>query len=32
MGTQLDSIETFANQEYKWGFVTDIEAETVPPA
>ncbi len=31
MGTQLDSIETLANQEYKWGFVTDIESETVPP-
>ncbi|MBV9083362.1 MAG: Fe-S cluster assembly protein SufB, partial [Acidobacteriaceae bacterium] len=31
MGTQLSTIETFANQEYKWGFVTDIEADTVPP-
>jgi Fe-S cluster assembly protein SufB len=31
MATQLTSIETLANQEYKWGFVTDIEADTVPP-
>src|SRR5947209_15035312 len=23
-------IETFANQEYKWGFVTDIEADAIP--
>jgi len=24
------TIETFANQEYKWGFVTDIAADTIP--
>jgi Fe-S cluster assembly protein SufB len=24
------TIETFANQEYKWGFVTDIESESIP--
>jgi len=24
------TIETFANQEYKWGFVTDIEADAIP--
>ena len=24
-------IEAIANQEYKYGFVTDIEQETVPP-
>jgi Fe-S cluster assembly protein SufB len=30
MATQLNSIETLANQEYKWGFVTDIEADSVP--
>src|SRR5438067_3662308 len=30
MATQLNSIETLANQEYKWGFVTDIESDTVP--
>jgi Fe-S cluster assembly protein SufB len=31
MATQLTSIETLANREYKWGFVTDIEADSVPP-
>src|SRR5437763_1227778 len=31
MATQPTSIETLANREYKWGFVTDIEADTVPP-
>jgi Fe-S cluster assembly protein SufB len=31
MATQLTSIETLANQEYKWGFVTDIDADAVPP-
>src|ERR1017187_83073 len=25
-----NTIETFANQEYKWGFVTDIEADSIP--
>ena len=30
MATQLTSIETLANQEHKWGFVTDIEADSVP--
>jgi Fe-S cluster assembly protein SufB len=30
MATQLNSIETLANQEYKWGFVTDIEADSIP--
>jgi Fe-S cluster assembly protein SufB len=25
------SIETLVNREYKFGFVTDIEAETIPP-
>jgi Fe-S cluster assembly protein SufB len=24
------TIETFANQEYRWGFVTDIEADAIP--
>jgi len=24
------TIESFANQEYKWGFVTDIESESIP--
>ena len=31
MGTSQDNIEVIANQEYKYGFVTDIEQETVPP-
>lgn len=31
MATQLNSIETLANQEYKWGFVTEIDSDTVPP-
>jgi Fe-S cluster assembly protein SufB len=31
MATQLTSIETLANQEYKWGFVSDIDADSVPP-
>jgi len=31
MATQLTSIETLANREYKWGFVTDIEQDSVPP-
>jgi len=25
-----NSLETLANQEYKWGFVTDIEADAIP--
>jgi Fe-S cluster assembly protein SufB len=25
-----NTIETFANQEYKWGFVTDIESDAIP--
>src|SRR6267378_1600420 len=30
MSTATETIEKLANQEYKWGFVTDIESETVP--
>ncbi|MCI0681490.1 MAG: Fe-S cluster assembly protein SufB [Gemmataceae bacterium] len=30
MSTATETIQEFANQEYKWGFVTDIESETVP--
>ncbi|MCS7045402.1 MAG: Fe-S cluster assembly protein SufB [Gemmataceae bacterium] len=30
MSTATDTIEQFTSQEYKWGFVTDIESETVP--
>jgi Fe-S cluster assembly protein SufB len=31
MPTSADSIHDLANREYKYGFVTDIEADTVPP-
>ncbi len=31
MNTQIDTIESLAEREYKWGFVTDIGADTVPP-
>ena len=30
MSTETNSIEELANREYKYGFVTDIEAETAP--
>ena len=30
MSTPATSIEELANQEYKWGFVTEIEADTIP--
>ncbi|MDE3167965.1 MAG: Fe-S cluster assembly protein SufB, partial [Acidobacteriota bacterium] len=30
MSDSTHTIETFANQEYKWGFVTDIEADAIP--
>jgi Fe-S cluster assembly protein SufB len=31
VSTAANTIETFANQDYKWGFVTEIDADTVPP-
>src|SRR3990172_1398259 len=31
MTTAQKTIEELANREYKYGFVTDIEADTVPP-
>jgi hypothetical protein len=31
MPTETEEIESLANQEYKWGFVTDIDAESAPP-
>ena len=31
MQTSTSTIEQFATQDYKYGFVTDIEQETVPP-
>lgn len=30
MPTATTTVEELANQQYKWGFVTDIEQETVP--
>ena len=31
MTTEQNTIEELTNREYKYGFVTDIEADTVPP-
>ena len=31
MSTQTSNLEGLVNQEYKYGFVTDIEADSVPP-
>ena len=31
MPTETEELETLANQEYKWGFVTDIEADAAEP-
>ncbi len=31
MPTPLSNVETLANQEYKYGFYTDVEADAVPP-
>src|SRR5687767_9250924 len=31
MPTETREIETLANREYQWGFVTDIEADAAPP-
>src|SRR6478736_3275679 len=31
MPTETREIETLANREYKWGFISDIEAESAPP-
>ena len=31
MSSTADTIDQIVQQEYKWGFVTDIESETVPP-
>ena len=30
MSESAQTIETFANQEYKWGFVTDIASDSIP--
>ena len=29
--TEVGTIEELANKEYKYGFVTEIEAESLPP-
>ena len=31
MTTATSTIQELANREYKYGFVTDVEADTVPP-
>lgn len=31
MSTATETIESLVKQEYKYGFVTDIETESVPP-
>ena len=31
MPTAETEIETLANREYKWGFISDIEADSAPP-
>jgi Fe-S cluster assembly protein SufB len=31
MSTMAKTLEALANREYKWGFVSDIEADSLPP-
>ena len=31
MSTDTETIDRFVDQEYKWGFYTDVEADTLPP-
>jgi len=31
MSDNIDTLESFTNRDYKWGFYTDIEADAVPP-
>lgn len=31
MSTETEELQTIADREYKWGFVTDIETESAPP-
>jgi Fe-S cluster assembly protein SufB len=31
MSTTADSLQEFTSKEYKWGFITDIEADEAPP-
>ncbi len=31
MPTETEELQTLADREYKWGFVTDIESDSLPP-
>ena len=31
MSTSVQTIEELANQEYKYGFVTSVEGDQIPP-
>ena len=31
MGSDTETLENFTNQEYKYGFTTDIESDSLPP-
>jgi Fe-S cluster assembly protein SufB len=31
MSESINAIQEFVSNDYKWGFVTDVEADTVPP-
>ena len=31
MSSELETIEKYTSREYKWGFVTDVEADSAPP-
>ena len=31
MSTATDTIESLVKQEYKYGFVTDVESDSTPP-
>lgn len=31
MSSELETLEKFTSEEYRWGFVSDVEADTLPP-
>lgn len=31
MGNEVNPVESVINQEYKYGFVTEVEADSAPP-
>ena len=31
MSSEQEVIDQFVEQEYKWGFYTDVETDTLPP-